>query len=86
MGFFFQFCDIKKLDESLAKFVEFSLKKNPKNSQIFWLKKTKFVPKKNKSLICKRKSPKALSKGLIHGRKKEIKYPYKLIVNPPPPS
>jgi hypothetical protein len=70
MGFFFQFCDIKKLDEFLAKFVEISLKKNPKFSQFFWLKKTKFVPPK-KSMVCKRKSPKALSKGLTHGGKRD---------------
>jgi hypothetical protein len=71
MGFLFQFCDIKKLDESLAKFVQFSLKKNPKKSQNFLVKKDKICPQKQNSLICKRKkSPKALSKGLTHGGKK----------------
>jgi hypothetical protein len=64
------------------------------------VKKDKICPRKKKkkkkkkkttttttttTTVYKRKSPKALPKGTNPWGKKEIKYPYKLIVNPLPP-
>jgi len=82
MVFFPSILWYKKLDKFLAKFVEFTLKKNPKNSKKKGKKKDKICPQKKITSM-----QEEVSKSFVQmpnpWEKKEIKYPYKLIVNPP---